>query len=181
MIIEPRAGRLIARICDTLERTVLATMTPSHPQRQLKAGLWALRDLASRIDRQGDAVRADIEEMQAFFARYAGALGDVGDVGGAEEAAMDARAPIDGGDGTDGRDAGVSDADRHVRLQARLADAEARLHANDAPGGVRDDETDRQPAGTPTAPDIDRALRALYLRMLARELGAAPARDDDAG
>lgn len=74
MITEPRPDRLLLRLCDSLERTALADMGSAEARRQLKAGLWALRNVASVLDASGALLRAeiaDIEGVLAQLARYA--------------------------------------------------------------------------------------------------------------
>lgn len=97
-MIEPQAGRLIARVCAALEKAALADTGSPYAQRQLKAALWTLRDLASRIDAQPGRVREDIADMELALT----ALG----------------APC-------GIEPGLTDIQRHLQLQARIEALEA--------------------------------------------------------
>lgn len=60
MMIEPRASRLLRRVCDSMEAS-------TQDARELRAALWVLRDLASRIDGHAQAVQADIDDMEAVL------------------------------------------------------------------------------------------------------------------
>lgn len=67
MRIEPRPDRLIKRISDSLERDALAAMGTPLAARQLKAGLWALRRIASSPDFSEALLREDITDMEALL------------------------------------------------------------------------------------------------------------------
>ena len=71
MLIEPKADRLLARICESLERTALADMMSPYAHRQLKAGLWALRDLASSLKGQGEWLEREVADMKQVLAAHA--------------------------------------------------------------------------------------------------------------
>jgi hypothetical protein len=70
-MIEPQSGALLARICETLEQTVLNDMAAPFAQRQLKASLWTLRDLAVRMDAQPRVLSEDIADMEQVLESYA--------------------------------------------------------------------------------------------------------------
>ena len=93
-MIEPQAARLIARVCDSLEQTVLADMATPYALRQLKSGLWTLRELAARIDAEPQRIREDIADMEQVLATLGAAMGPA--------------AP------------GMTDAERHIELQAGI-------------------------------------------------------------
>jgi hypothetical protein len=102
-MIEPQSGALLARICETLEQTVLDDMAAPFAQRQLKASLWTLRNLAVRIDAQPRVLNEDIADMEQVLALHAeipkDALGTVG---------------------------ALTDVQRHLQLQACVELLEAR-------------------------------------------------------
>jgi len=102
-MIEPQSGALLARICKTLEQTVLNDMAAPFAQRQLKASLWTLRNLAVRIDAQPRVLNEDIADMEQVLALHAeipkDALGTVG---------------------------ALTDVQRHLQLQACVELLEAR-------------------------------------------------------
>jgi replicative DNA helicase len=115
-MIEPDAARLITRVCEALEKTVLEDMTSPHSVRQLKAGVWTLRELAARVRSEQNRIREDIIDMEQVLT--------------AQGVAFNRELP------------GITDAERHVELQACIERIEA------------------------TAPAAH--LRALHLRMLTR-------------
>lgn len=100
MTLQPRPGLLIERICDALEKTVLADPASPGAQRQLKGALWALRSIASGLDGRSELVRSDIEDMERVLALHADCLEPDG-----------APAP--------------TNEERHLQLQARVAALEA--------------------------------------------------------
>lgn len=67
MIVEPQPQLLIQRICKSLEQSVQADAASGLAQRQLRAGLWTLRDLASRLDIYAASMAADIADMEAVL------------------------------------------------------------------------------------------------------------------
>ena len=93
-MIEPQAARLIARVCDSLEQTVLADMAAPHALRQLKSGLWTLRALAARIDAEPQRIREDIADMEQALVTLGAAACRI--------------AP------------GMTEAERHIELQAGI-------------------------------------------------------------
>ena len=58
MMIEPGMGKLLRRVSECMEAS-------SGDSRQMRAGLWALRDLSKRVDGHPHAVREDIADMRA--------------------------------------------------------------------------------------------------------------------
>ena len=67
MFVEPRPADLIARVCESLERTAVGDPAAKIAQRQLKAALFTLRQLQSDLDRRGTALVRDVEEMRALL------------------------------------------------------------------------------------------------------------------
>ena len=64
---EPEPALLIERICESLEKTVLAGMTGPLAARQLKAGLWALRRIAESPDFSEALLAREIADMEALL------------------------------------------------------------------------------------------------------------------
>lgn len=62
MMIEPRAGRLLRLVAQSLEAT--------DDPRQRRAAVWLLRDLARRIDGHAAAVRQDCEDMERLLSAH---------------------------------------------------------------------------------------------------------------
>ena len=104
-MIEPQSGALLARICKTLEQTVLNDMAAPFAQRQLKASLWTLRDLAVRMDAQPRVLSEDIADMEQVLESYA-------EIPAAKDALGAAGA--------------LTDVQRHLQLQACVELLEAR-------------------------------------------------------
>ena len=67
MIVEPQPQLLIQRICESLEQSVQDDPASALAKRQLRAGLWTLRSLASRLDVYAASVAADIADMEAVL------------------------------------------------------------------------------------------------------------------
>lgn len=111
MMIHPTPGALLQRIAETLERSALNDMGSSLAHRQLKAGLWALRDIAGRLDARADVIRADIEDMRATLT----ATGWKAEFGPLPNA--------------------LGDAELHLRLQAQLEALETRQYASSPDSG----------------------------------------------
>jgi len=82
MTTQPSPSKLLARICDTLDDSVMADMGSPYARRQLKAGLWALRRLGESLHTRTERLQADVRDMQALLeharagAPAAGAAGD---------------------------------------------------------------------------------------------------------
>lgn len=74
MLTEPRAGLLLARVSSVLEKTALSDMASPMAQRQLKAGLWVMRDMAARLDGQAATLREDIADMELLLTRCGAGL-----------------------------------------------------------------------------------------------------------
>jgi hypothetical protein len=58
---------LISRICDSLEKTTLGDMTGPIATRQLKAGLWTLRRVATSPDFSDTLLACEIADMEALL------------------------------------------------------------------------------------------------------------------
>lgn len=67
MFVEPRPADLIARVCESLERTAVGDPAAKNAQRQLKAGLFTLRQLQTDLDRRGAELVRDVGEMRALL------------------------------------------------------------------------------------------------------------------
>ncbi len=70
MTLEPRPDRLLARVCDSLERTALAQPSSREAQKQLKAGLWALRKIAGSLAERDDRLREEVDDMYALLVQH---------------------------------------------------------------------------------------------------------------
>ena len=67
MFVEPRPENLIARVCESLDRTTLGDPTAGNPQRQLKAALFALRLVQSDVGRRASELARDVDEMRSVL------------------------------------------------------------------------------------------------------------------
>jgi hypothetical protein len=70
--IEPQPDRLLRRICDSLEKMVLADMAAPEAERQLKTSLWTLRRIADSLCLSDDLLREEIADMESVLAAHGG-------------------------------------------------------------------------------------------------------------
>ena len=119
MMIQPQPDRLIERICQSIEKTVLPAMKPSNEQRSLKGALWALRDLASRLGARQELLAAEVADMRQLLAAHAPELLGTTNPGGSLE-------------------------DQHLWLQSQLQALDTRAQASAASGDARARHTARE-------------------------------------
>jgi len=106
MLTQPDVPRLLARVAATLETTVQPDPATSYARQQVKAAVFALRDLEVRARIAPALLAADIADMRAILAAH-GQAADDGDESG-EAVTADVR---------------------HVRLQTALERLEGALWA----------------------------------------------------